>query len=232
METNCKAWKLRVQLRLVGSAGDNAFADASSVHPNRPVAVTVSLRPESTYHVSLAYQATEESKLVELPMPGMSAEDPPVVRTPRAIGGVGPSPYRVAVVSCNKVYVGRTVSMWGELAQRVKRGEVDTVLHMGDQVYADHDYHILTTAQSDEDMDAERKTPQYFLSELEKKGEDCMYVRAKVLLQSVTREQVRERCGVRSKLPTTHTCGGWSRSPFVLLLAWMVLAVGRTNSND
>lgn len=59
----------------------------------------------------------------------------------RTIGTVTAKKLNLAVVSCNKVYFDSTgrADLWQDLAERAGRFEVDAVLHIGDQIYADSD---------------------------------------------------------------------------------------------
>jgi len=53
------------------------------------------------------------------------------------------SQMNVAIVSCNDVRYGRessaNLNLWSDLADKAKRGEIDYIFHLGDQVYLDHD---------------------------------------------------------------------------------------------
>eukprot|EP00756_Hemistasia_phaeocysticola_P038357 Hpha_TRINITY_DN16753_c2_g9::TRINITY_DN16753_c2_g9_i1::g.77736::m.77736 len=57
-------------------------------------------------------------------------------------GNLAERPFTIAAVSCNKAHVIRglgaeEVDLWDDLAQRCEAGDIDLIIHMGDQIYAD-----------------------------------------------------------------------------------------------
>jgi len=60
---------------------------------------------------------------------------------------------RVAVCSCNKVFVtykiGQEADLWRELAARVRSGEVEYFFHLGDNVYADSDMYLIEKGKAE-----------------------------------------------------------------------------------
>eukprot|EP01065_Artemidia_motanka_P006845 TRINITY_DN13346_c0_g2_i1.p1 TRINITY_DN13346_c0_g2~~TRINITY_DN13346_c0_g2_i1.p1 ORF type:complete len:768 (+),score=266.63 TRINITY_DN13346_c0_g2_i1:65-2305(+) len=57
--------------------------------------------------------------------------------------GEGGDPLTFAVVSCNKALVMREIAtsgmldLWDDMAQRAEAGDIDVIIHLGDQIYAD-----------------------------------------------------------------------------------------------
>jgi len=72
---------------------------------------------------------------------------PPPVQTAtfKTISARSEGPTRIAIISCNKVFFDSTghADLWDDLAKRAKNGEIDMVLHIGDQVYADSDFYFV-----------------------------------------------------------------------------------------
>jgi len=88
------------------------------------------LQPNTAYTVSL-----------EGVTPGV--QPTAYVRTQSSLSEKRTTPARIAIVSCNKVYYDSTghADLWDDLAKRAQNHEIDMVLHIGDQVYADSDYY-------------------------------------------------------------------------------------------
>jgi hypothetical protein len=83
------------------------------------------------FHYSVQFEGAHPQRAAEAarfttPLPGKTA----------------PHSLRIAAVSCNKVLWDRQgePDVWEQLAERCAAGEVDLVLHMGDQVYGDSDH--------------------------------------------------------------------------------------------
>jgi hypothetical protein len=90
---------------------------------------------------------------------------------------------RIGVVSCNKIYVslksnGETA--WDLLKQRVLAGDLDCLLHVGDQVYADHEYGDFKDAGKETKLDEQK-----FLEKVKKEGAECIFLNAKMYLESL-----------------------------------------------
>jgi len=57
-------------------------------------------------------------------------------------GDISARPLTFACLSCNKVHVVQNlpagqIDLWDDLAQRAEHGDIDVILHLGDQIYAD-----------------------------------------------------------------------------------------------
>lgn len=53
--------------------------------------------------------------------------------------GQSPNEMKFAVISCNKIFITKTGvkltgDLWHHLSKRIAKGQVDTMLHLGDQV--------------------------------------------------------------------------------------------------
>mmetsp|Transcript_49329 Transcript_49329/g.117090 ORF Transcript_49329/g.117090 Transcript_49329/m.117090 type:complete len:556 (-) Transcript_49329:233-1900(-) len=89
---------------------------------------------------------------------------------------------RVGVVSCNKIYVSQNSKgedAWGLLKHRVLAGDLDCLLHVGDQVYADHEYGDF------EDGNPTKVDEKKFLEKLKHEGGECIFLNAKLYLESL-----------------------------------------------
>jgi phosphodiesterase/alkaline phosphatase D-like protein len=110
-------------------------------------------RPEgSTYaHGSFALDGLAPSSTVEYAVAvSASPEALPSLARLSQSGGLGRfrllpppgQPLRIALVSCNGVHTvsdfGRRQIMWKQLGEVIAAGGVDLLLHVGDQIYADH----------------------------------------------------------------------------------------------
>lgn len=78
---------------------------------------------------------------------------------------------QVGVISCNKISVMKSLDpaadLWSDLHQRVLTGDIQMLLHLGDQVYADEMMHDLTDGKVS----------------LEDDGVDCKYMMALALIK-------------------------------------------------
>jgi len=131
------------QARLAFRAGDGAFQE-------RTLRLT---RPEGSafLHGTFELDGLPESSTVEyaVSVSGTVEGLPPLEqlsqseerRRFRLLPPPG-QPLRVGLVSCNGDHTvrepGRRYAMWKRLGQAVAAGEVDVLLHVGDQIYADH----------------------------------------------------------------------------------------------
>lgn len=129
--------------RLAFRSGEGAFQERT-LRLTRPAGSTFlhgsfeldGLAPSSTVEYAVAVSATPEAlpaleQLRESQEPGRFRLLPPPGQ-----------PLRIGLVSCNGLHMvsehARRHAMWKRLGQVISAGEVDLLLHVGDQIYADH----------------------------------------------------------------------------------------------
>mmetsp|Transcript_42171 Transcript_42171/g.86223 ORF Transcript_42171/g.86223 Transcript_42171/m.86223 type:complete len:563 (+) Transcript_42171:63-1751(+) len=160
------------QLTVSLKSGDQPAKEVTRAQPpkSRPILFAFEDLAEGTkYTVTVSADGS--------PWKNCNASVPSTLKTMTSGG-----PCKVGVVSCNKIYVTRKKQKddcaWELLLKRVQKGDLDCLLHVGDQVYADHEY-------GDYEDGPKKLSEEQFLAKLQKQGDECVFAKAKLHLQSL-----------------------------------------------
>lgn len=135
----CTHHNVQVTCVLTPEGSSERLALTQALERNRPrIFVFEDLKPGTLYDVSFegALMMLDDSRFRTLPKGGWNLKD-------------GASP-KLAVASCNSVYTSREKpansqsNLWNYLKTQMKGGDkVDYLLHMGDNVYNDIEWHLI-----------------------------------------------------------------------------------------